>query len=273
MREPFELGESAELLAELWAPIASWEARTGRGVAVAVVDSGIDAEHPDLKGKVKSSFEVTFQDGKCSIQPSLSGDAVGHGTACAGIIARVAPEADLHSVKITRGLGMNESFLAGLDYAVKQKMRVINLSLGATTKEMYKPLHDILHRAYRVGCFIVAAASNLPSEPTYPSVFTSSVISVTKKESLDPLDFAFQQGNVYELVAPGVQVQTTWPGGSYRQVTGNSFATPHIVGIIARILEAHPDLKLFQIKTILYALAERNRRRKESEELGQKVGG
>jgi subtilisin family serine protease len=249
--------EMAEVLADLWAPLSSWKDKTGRGVPVGVVDSGIDAEHPDLKGKVKSSFEVAQADGKCSLQPSTSGDAVGHGTACAGIIARVAPDAELHSVKITRGLNMNEAFLAGLDYAVKQKMRVINLSLGATTKEMYKPLHDILHRAYRSNCFIVAAASNLPSEPTYPSVFTSSLISVTKKESIDPLDFFFQEGSVYELGALGVGVQTAWPGGGYRQVTGNSFATPHVVGIIARMLEAHPDLQLFQVKTILYALAKK----------------
>lgn len=273
MSQPEVAPELAGVLAEMWAPIASWRERTGRGVRVGVLDSGIDTEHPDLKGKVKSSFEVMHADGQCSLQPSTSGDEVGHGTACAGIIARIAPDAELHSIKLARGLNMNAAFLAGLDYAVKQKLRVINLSLGATTKEMYKPLHDILHRAYRSNCFIVAAASNLLSEPTYPSVFTSSLISVTKKESTDPLDFTFQNGGVYELSALGVGVQTTWPGGGYRQVTGNSFATPHIVGIIARLLEAHPDLQLFQIKTILYALAESNRRKKTSEELKQEVGG
>jgi subtilisin family serine protease len=64
---------------------------------------------------------------------------------------------------------------------------------------------------------------------------------------------------VIELVAPGVQIETTWPGGGYRQLTGNSFACPYITGIIALMLEARPDLTPFQIKTILYAIAQRNR--------------
>ena len=59
-------------------------------------------------------------------------------------------------------------------------------------------------------------------------------------------------------MAPGVQIETTWPGGGYRQLTGNSFACPYIAGIIALMLEARPDLTPFQIKTILYAIAERN---------------
>jgi subtilisin family serine protease len=64
---------------------------------------------------------------------------------------------------------------------------------------------------------------------------------------------------VIEVVAPGVEVKTTWPGGGYRQLTGNSFACPHIVGIVALIKEAHPELTPFQIKTILYSIAQRNR--------------
>jgi len=65
-------------------------------------------------------------------------------------------------------------------------------------------------------------------------------------------------------VAPGVQVETTWPGGGYRQLTGNSFACPYIVGIIALIMEAYPNLTPFQVKTILYTLARRNHERAQA---------
>lgn len=258
--------EAAEVLADLWPTLASLREKTGRGVRVAVIDSGIDTNHPELKDKVKSSVEVFQHDGKYDFRPSTVGDEVGHGTACAGIIARVAPGAELHSIKIMRGNGMNEPYLACLDYAVKQKMQVINLSVGVTAKALYKQLHDILHRAYRSGCNIVAAASNIPTDPTYPSVLSSSIISVVKKEGTEPLDFGFLPRQVYELVACGVQVETTWPGGGHRQVTGNSFATPHIVGIIARLLEAHPKLHPFQIKSLLYSLAQQNEKSRPAAE-------
>jgi len=80
-----------------------------------------------------------------------------------------------------------------------------------------------------------------------------------KRAGGDPFNFGFQYGEVIELVAPGVQVETTWPGGVRRQMTGNSFAAPYITGIIALLLEARPDLTPFQVKTILFAIAERNR--------------
>jgi subtilisin family serine protease len=265
MAEGEERLEAAEAFADLWPTLNAWRDKTGSGVRVAVIDSGIDTEHPELKDKVKSSVEVFQQDGKYEFRAATAGDEVGHGTACAGIIARVAPDAELHSIKLMRGYGMHEPYLACLDYAVKQRMQIINLSVGATAKAMYKQLHDILHRAYRAGCIVVSAASNIPNDPTYPSVLTSSIVSVTKQEGTDPLDFAFLPRQVYELAACGVNVETTWPGGGHRQVTGNSFATPHIVGIIARLLEARPDLQPFQVKTLLQALAQQNQKRRAAE--------
>jgi subtilisin family serine protease len=73
-------------------------------------------------------------------------------------------------------------------------------------------------------------------------------------------DFSFRYGEPIELVAPGVNVRTAWTGGGYRQLTGNSFACPHIVGIIALLLEANPTLTPFQIKTILYSIARENKK-------------
>src|SRR5690349_19586891 len=211
---------------DLWAgivPDALWKGRTGRGVRVAVVDSGIDTEHPALKGKIKESVEAVAEDGKIVFKPSTSGDQAGHGTACAGIITSVAPDVELYSVKVLgpNASGSGEMFLVGLDYAIKQKFQVINLSLGTTKREYFGPIHDLLDRAYHSGCIIVAAANNLPY-PSYPSIFSSSVVSVIKRVGGDPFNFGYRFGQIIELVAPGVEVRTTWPGGGYRNLTGNS---------------------------------------------------
>jgi subtilisin family serine protease len=250
---------------DLWSAIREdtrWKQCTGRGVRVAVVDSGIDTEHPDLQGKVRESVEAVSEGGKILFQPSTSGDQAGHGTACAGIITSVAPDVELYSVKVLgpNASGSGDMFLVGLDYAIKQKFQVINLSLGTTKRDYFAPIHDLLDRAYHAGCIIVAAANNLPY-PSYPSIFSSSVVSVIKRTGGDPFNFGYRYGHVIELVAPGVEVKTTWPGGGYRQLTGNSFACPYIAGVIALLMEAYPNLTPFQVKTILYTIAKQNQQR------------
>ncbi len=236
-----------------------WRTATGRDVSIAVIDSGIDTEHSALLGKVHSSVEARVENKRIVFDPSTSGDSAGHGTACAGIIASLAPDAELHSIKVLGpgGLGDGQAFLAGLEYAVKQKHRVINLSLGTTKPQYFAPLHDLLDRAYLAGCVVVAAANNLP-HPSFPSVFSSSLISVIKSEEPDPMKFGFRFGEIIELTAPGVNVQTAWPGNMHRNLTGNSFACPHIAGIIAKLLESFPDLTPFQVKSALYSIAKEN---------------
>ncbi|MBX3289854.1 MAG: S8 family serine peptidase [Acidobacteria bacterium] len=246
-----------------------WRSATGKGVSVAVIDSGIDITHPDLEGKVSSSVEARVENKKVVFDPVEPGeglDLVGHGTACAGIISGIAPDAEFHSIRVlgTGGLGDGHAFLAGLEYAVKNRYRIINLSLGTTKPQFFSPLHDLLDRAYLAGCVVVAAANNLP-HPSFPSVFSSSLISVVKSEEKDPFKFGFHFGQVIELTAPGVNVRTPWPAGGYRNLTGNSFACPHIAGIIALLLEAYPDLTPFQVKSALYAIARENIDKKKEE--------
>jgi subtilisin len=236
-----------------------WKKRSGKSVSIAVIDSGVDAEHADLRGKIIESVEARPDNKRIIFEPSTSGDSAGHGTACAGIIARIAPDAEIYSIKVlgAGGLGDGQAFLAGLEYAIKKRYRVINLSLGTTKPQFFSPLHDLLDRAYQAGCIVVAAANNLP-QPSFPSVFSSSLISVIKSTENDPFNFGFQYGEVIELTAPGVNVRTSWVGGGYRNLTGNSFACPHIVGIIALLLETHPDLTPFEVKSALYAIAKEN---------------
>jgi subtilisin len=239
-----------------------WKTAKGKGVSVAIVDSGIDTGHRDLAGKVFGSVEARIDNKKVIFDPSTSGDSAGHGTACAGIVSSIAPDAHLYSIKVLgpAGLGDGQAFLAGLEYAIKNRYRIINLSLGTTKPQYFAPLHDMLDRAYQAGCIVVAAANNLP-QPSFPSVFSSSLISVVKSEETNPLNFGFRYGEVIELTAPGVNVRTAWLGNGHRNLTGNSFACPHIVGIIALLLEKHPYLTPFQVKSALYSIALDNERK------------
>lgn len=255
---PFEPGVSTDTTT-FFHLNEGWKEARGRGVTVAIVDSGVDAEHPELKGKIVEAVEARLDDRRVVFDPSNAGDSAGHGTACAGIITTVAPEVQIHSIKVlgSTGLGDGQAFLAGLEYAINKRCRVINLSLGTTKPQFFAPLHDLLDRAYLAGCIVVAAANNLP-QPSFPSVFSSSLISVVKSTETDPLNFGFRFGEVIELTAPGVNVRTAWPSGGYRNLTGNSFACPHISGVIALLLETHPELTPFQVKSALYAIARRN---------------
>lgn len=236
-----------------------WKSRTGKGVEIAVIDSGIDANHPDLQGKITASVEAHAENKRVIFHTSETGDSAGHGTSCAGIIAKIAPDAEFTSIKVlgAGGIGDGQAFLAGLEYAIKKRIRLINLSLGTTKPHFFAPLHDLLDRAYQAGCIVVAAANNLP-QPSFPSVFSSSLISVSKSTETDPFNFGFKYGEIIELTAPGVNVRTAWLNGGYKSLTGNSFACPHIVGIIALLLEAHPELTPFQVKSALYAIAQEN---------------
>ncbi|HMT07686.1 MAG TPA: S8 family serine peptidase [Pyrinomonadaceae bacterium] len=206
-------------------PRHNWREATGVGVTVAVIDSGIETDHPDIAGKTIESVEARVE---ASIKVLGAG-----------------------------GLGVGQGFLAGLEYAIKKKYKVINLSLGTTKPQFFAPLHDMLDRAYQAGCIVVAAANNLP-QPSFPSVFSSSLISVIKSEATDPLKFGFHYGEVIELTAPGVNVRTAWLDKGHRNLTGNSFACPHITGIVARFVEGYPNLTPFQVKSALYAIAREN---------------
>jgi len=163
------------------------------------------------------------------------------------------------------GLGDGQAFLAGLEYAIKQRYRIVNLSLGTTKPQFFSPLHDLLDRAYQAGCIVVAAANNLP-QPSFPSVFSSSLISVSKSDEKDYLNFGFKFGEIIELTAPGINVRTAWLNNSYKNLTGNSFACPHIVGIIALLLESCPNLTPFQVKSALYAIAQENQAKEAKSE-------
>jgi subtilisin len=237
----------------------AWGGSTGRGVRVAVVDSGIEADHPAVGGQWRGGVNV-YYDGRTRTKVRLEEDheridLYGHGTACAGIIHSLAPEAELYSVRVLgRDLtGRAYQFAGGLRWAIEQGMQVINLSLSTSRDEYYGLFHQLADEAYFKNSMLVSAANNLPG-PSYPSLY-SSVVSVAAHEGHDPFTFYYNPSPPVEFGAPGIDVRVAWQNGASIVTTGNSFAAPHIAGIITLIRAKHPELTPFQVKTVLYSCA------------------
>lgn len=257
----------ADLAEVLALPLATdvrdwaWGGATGRGVKVAVVDSGIDEDHPQVGGVAgyvaleadpEAEYGVAYADGRHE-------DLVGHGTACAGIIRALAPEVELYSVRVLganlKGQGL--LFHAGIEWAVEHGMDVVNLSLSSKSERMYAPLHEVADDAFFRGTVLVCAANNVPG-PTYPSEF-ASVVSVAARETDDPWSLAYNPAPPVEFAARGIDVEVAWTAGSTTVATGNSFAAPHVAGLAALIRSKHPWLTPFQVKAVLHAASENAR--------------
>jgi subtilisin len=228
---------------------------TGKGVKVCVLDSGIESGHPSV-GELSGSVVMSLDDnGNPVASEDSDGDLCGHGTACAGVIRSIAPEAELYSVRVLGAgfTGSGKLLLAGLTWAIEQGYDVINMSLSTTKRQFAELLHELADTAYFKRTVIVAAAHNMPVE-SFPWRF-SSVISVGSHEEDDPLTFFANPEPPVEFFARGVNIDIAWLGGSTIRATGNSFATPCITGISALVLSKHPQLTPFQLKSVLYLIA------------------
>jgi subtilisin family serine protease len=234
----------------------AWGGSTGKGVRVCILDSGIEAGHP-LIGEVKGQWSVAIgPDDEPVVSEDEQGDACGHGTACAGIVRSLAPDAELYSVRVL-GAGYTGSgpvLLAGLRWAVEQGFDVVNMSLSTTKKQFASVLHELADSAYFRRTVLVASAHNLPVQ-SYPWRF-SSVISVGSHELEDPFALFSNPEPPVEYFARGVDLDVAWLGGSRIRVTGNSFATPHVTGLCALVMAKHPELTPFQLKSVLYLVSD-----------------
>jgi subtilisin family serine protease len=230
----------------------------GSGVTIAIIDSGVERDHPAVGGKLARSVRVELaadpEDDPVVLDDEGT-DVVGHGTACAGIIHAIAPGADLVSVRVlgpdNRGKGI--VFAAGLDWAIDQGARVMNLSLSSKSDALFGLFHDLADRAYFANALLVCAANNVPGN-SYPSLF-ASVISVAAHDLADPAAWFYNPSPPVEFGAHGLDVNVAWRGGSRMTATGNSFAAPHIAGYAALIRSKHPEATPFEVKAILAATA------------------
>lgn len=230
------------------------EEGSGRGVRVVILDTGVDVAHPALDGAVRQSYEVVRGRDGLTCRPCEGADLVGHGTACAGIIHSLAPEAELYSVRVIgkNAEGTGEQFIEGLRWAIKQKMDVVNLSLGTMQQRFRSRLQELTDRAYFAGVLLVAAGNNR-QVVSYPANF-AALIAVDNQAFSDPLEFNFIPGRPVELEANGIYVRAPSPGGNYQLWTGTSFACPHVTGVVARLRSVIPDLTAMQAKALLWCL-------------------
>jgi subtilisin family serine protease len=223
---------------------------------VAVVDSGVDASHPAV-GAVDRAAALQW-DPETEEALTTEGphdDLFGHGTACAGIIRLAAPGATLWSVRVlgSRLTGKGVVFAAGIRWAITQGARVINLSLSTGRDDYFGLFHEIADEAAFAGVILVCATNNIPA-PTYPGQF-SSVISVAAHDGQDPFCLDANPAPPTDFGAPGIDVRVPWLSGSTIVSTGNSFAAPHVAGLVARLLSKHPHLTPYEVKTVLRAVA------------------
>jgi subtilisin len=196
------------------------------------------------------------EDGEPVVGEDDEGDMCGHGTACAGIIRALAPECEIHSVRVL-GAGFTGSgpvLLAGLRWAIEQGFDVINMSLSTTKRQFAEVLHELADTAYFKRTILVASAHNMPVE-SYPWRF-ASVVSVGSHSEPDSLAFFYNPDPPVEFFARGVDVELAWMGGGVIRATGNSFATPHMSGICALVRSKHSELTPFQLKSVLHLIAD-----------------
>jgi subtilisin family serine protease len=241
-------------------PVAStWalDDADGSGIRVAVIDSGVDHTHPAAAGPHLPGAALTWDrdEQEVVLTEGAHDDLFGHGTACAAIIRRTAPQCEIVSVRVLgeRLSGKGEVFAAGLRWAIASGARVLNLSLSTNRLDLLGEFHAIADEAAHAGAVLVCAMNNVRS-PSFPSEF-SSVISVASSGGHDPFELFANPAPPADFGAPGIDVDVAWLGGATMTMTGNSFATPHVSGLVARILSKHPLLTPYQIKAVLRSIA------------------
>lgn len=267
-RESFELEGQPSVLAEtipvgvsqVKAPMA-WDCSRGKGIKVAVLDTGIDFNHPDLAPNFKGG--ISFVPGESLM------DGNSHGTHCAGTIAAaingtgvvgVAPAASLYGVKVLSNSGSgNWSWLiAGINWCIVNKMRILSMSLGGPPPPAPPPplaLGAMCQAAWNSGLLLVAAAGNSGGSLTadtvgYPARYPD-VIAVSAIDSANVIAPFSSRGPKVELTAPGVNVLSTAPGGGFGTKSGTSMACPHVAGTAVLALGAHRYINNITLRRLL----------------------
>lgn len=240
---------------------------TGKGVRVAVLDTGVDTEHPD----------VVVKGGICTAEECAPGisydDNFGHGTHVAGIISGkkndfgiigMAPNVELFAIKAmdSEGIGTTAQVTEGVKWAIQNDIDILNLSISISVYD--RPLELMLQEAYKQGMLIVSAAGNEGGAAgtdtvTYPGKFPS-VIAVAAVNNDLTKEANSSVGPEIEIAAPGSRIFSSYPKeldtwdekmDGYLTLTGTSMAAPHVAGILALYKEQHPALSNVKLREIL----------------------
>lgn len=234
---------------------------TGAGVAVAIIDSGVERDllekrFADLGTPIRTIQGAIFKQNQPQPLPYEGKQSSPHGTTVADIILTLAPQVQLYSADVfgPQGNCEVETVVAAVRYAIEVwNVKVINLSLGVPESKLQQlprkqQLFKAIEEAYFKDVLVFAAAHNEhPLTRSYPASYSPPLISVDKGLFDDPLCFAYRLQEQIEFQAHGRGYF-----GPFSRELATSWATPHLAGIAARILSLKPDLKPFEIKTILY---------------------
>lgn len=232
---------------------------TGKGVCVAVFDTGIDQSHPELVGRVAKSYRFDTEKWKAVVDDSRK-DTEQHGTHVAGLIAGktigVAPQATLIDGKmIPGGRGHLSDFLLALEWAAAQpEIQIVNISAGIPG---YVPeMRDVIDDLIAVGILPIMAIGNEGKNRTRSPANCVGGLSVGACDEDDDVPGFSGSGRmvvdnqlyeVPDVVAPGVQVYSCVPGGTYEPWDGTSMAAPVVSGIAALMIQAKPDITVTQL--------------------------
>lgn len=227
---------------------------TGKGVKVAVIDSGIDKNHEDLK--ISGCFSAS--------DAATCSDDEGHGTHVTGIIgaldndigiAGVAPNADIYSARVSNLNGeiWANDVLTAVDWAISENVDIINISLGT---RRYSPSFDnAVTKAFKEGIIVVAAAGNDDHGTVrYPAALPNVIAVSAVTEDNKTADFS-NIGNEIDFSAPGDVILSTYIGNTYVGMSGTSMAAPFVTGVIALLKEAYPEADQNKLKDILKNLS------------------
>ncbi|MEV2390582.1 S8 family serine peptidase [Paenibacillus larvae] len=195
---------------------------TGKGVSVAILDTGIDKDHKALRIKDGISF--------------------------------IENNVDLYAVKVldSESNGKYSTVIRGIDWAIEHKIKIVLMSLGGTKKSTF--FEDAMTKAYQKGVLLVSSAGNKgyidDDTITYPAKF-DSVIAVGALDKNDSRGFLSSKGAKLELMAPGTDILSTWNNGDYESDSGTSMAAAHVVGVAALLFERDPDLTNWKVREIM----------------------
>lgn len=222
---------------------------TGKKVTIAIIDTGCDTRHPDLRGKIIGGKNFTSDD---NYNPRIYRDYNGHGTHVAGIIAAgnkkkrgvvgVAPDSKLLVLKALdkNGSGKYSWIIDAIDYAIERKVDIISMSLGG--EDDIKELHEAIAKAVCNNILVVAAAGNegdnLPytNELSFPGAYKESISVGAIDKNKEPAYFTNSNKEV-DVLAPGVNILSTYKNGMYAILSGTSMATPFVSGSLALLIE------------------------------------